>query len=60
MRILPWRCLHDWGFPRRRPEFEGHRDVDVQTCARCGARRMSIVQFGPRKPIQLDVREVRP
>ena len=40
------RCLHDWGFPRRWPDFQGHRDVDVQTCAKCGARRLSIVQFG--------------
>ena len=44
----PRWCLHDWGFPRRWPEFDGHRDVDVQTCARCGARRLSIVQFGRR------------
>ena len=43
---FPRWCLHDWGFPRRWPEFEGHRDVDIQTCARCGARRLSIVQFG--------------
>ena len=40
-------CLHHCGFPRRWPEFEGNRAVDVQTCARCGMRRESPVQFGP-------------
>jgi hypothetical protein len=40
-------CSHEWCFPRRRPEFRGKRNVDVQTCARCGAQRMSRVQFGP-------------
>ena len=37
---------HRWGFPRRWPEFEGRRNVDVQTCAKCGARRLSPIQFG--------------
>ncbi len=47
-------CLHDWGFPRRWAEFEGRRDVDVQTCAKCGARRLSPVQFGPeRRPAEI-------
>ena len=40
-------CSHSWGFPRRRPEFAGQHNVDVQTCAKCGAQRMSPVQFGP-------------
>ena len=40
-------CRHAWGFPRRWPEFRGRRNTDVQTCAKCGARRLSIVQFGP-------------
>ena len=40
-------CRHSWGFPRRRPEFRGFINVDVQTCAKCGARRLSPVQFGP-------------
>ena len=39
-------CLHYWGFPRRWPEFEGNRAVDVQTCAKCGRHRESPVQFG--------------
>ena len=39
-------CHHDWGFPRRWPEFQAKRNVDVQTCANCGARRVSPVQFG--------------
>jgi len=46
IRSLFFLCLHDWGFPRRRPEFQGRRDVDVQTCSKCGARRISPVQFG--------------
>jgi len=40
-------CSHSWGFPRRRPEFAGQSNVDVQTCAKCGAQRVSPVQFGP-------------
>ena len=40
-------CSHSWGFPRRRPEFDGQRNVDVQTCSKCGAQRISPVQFGP-------------
>ncbi len=39
-------CSHDWGFPRRWEEFQGKRNVDVQTCSNCGARRVSPVQFG--------------
>ena len=39
-----------WGFPRRWPEFDGKRNVDVQTCAKCGAQRESPVQFGPVAP----------
>jgi hypothetical protein len=49
MTFLKWVCRHNWGFPRRWPEFDGKRDVDVQTCAKCGVRRMSIVQFGRRE-----------
>jgi len=41
-----FQCVHSWGFPRRRPEFDGRRNVDVQTCSKCGARRVSPVQFG--------------
>jgi NAD-dependent SIR2 family protein deacetylase len=40
-------CRHVWGFPRRWPEFRCRRNADVQTCVKCGARRLSIVQFGP-------------
>lgn len=40
-------CNHNWGFPRRKTEFEGKCDVDVQTCSKCGAQRISPVQFGP-------------
>ena len=40
-------CRHSWGFPRRRPEFGGRHNVDVQTCSKCGAQRISPVQFGP-------------
>jgi hypothetical protein len=39
-------CWHKWGFPRRWPEFNGKRNVDVQTCSKCGARRESRVRFG--------------
>lgn len=46
MGILKWSCRHYWGFPRRWPEFQGKRNVDVQTCSKCGARRESPVQFG--------------
>jgi hypothetical protein len=48
MRII--RCRHKWGFPRRWSEFLGHRNVDVQTCVRCGDRRISPVQFGAAPP----------
>jgi hypothetical protein len=41
-----WLCWHDWGFPRRWIEFRGQTNVDVQTCAKCGARRVARVQFG--------------
>ena len=41
-----FRCRHNWGFPRRWPEFEGQRNVDVQTCSKCGVRRVSPIQFG--------------
>jgi hypothetical protein len=40
-------CSHNWGFPRRKAEFEGKCDVDVQSCSKCGAQRISPVQFGP-------------
>jgi hypothetical protein len=45
-----FRCRHRWGFPRRWPEFEGQTDVDVQTCSKCGAHRLSPIQFGQAKP----------
>lgn len=46
--LLPirWPCFHSWGFPRRRARFGEHCGVDVQTCAKCGAQRVSPVQFG--------------
>jgi hypothetical protein len=43
---FPWHCHHDWGFPRRWPEFDGKRNADVQRCLRCGEYRLSPVQFG--------------
>lgn len=50
MLISLWFTLlhsgHHWGFPRRWREFDGKRNVDVQTCTTCGARRISPVQFG--------------
>ena len=49
MSILHWLCRHTWGFPRRWPEFQGKRNADVQTCAKCGARRLSVVQVGPER-----------
>ncbi len=52
MSIL--RCNHRRGFPRRWPEFEGQRGVDVQTCVECGARRASLVQFGAAWPDRPD------
>jgi hypothetical protein len=48
-------CNHMWGFPRRRPEFGGRRNVDVQTCSKCGAQRISPVQFGPDASAPKDV-----
>jgi NAD-dependent SIR2 family protein deacetylase len=50
MRFLNWSCRHSWSFPRRWPEFQGKRNVDVQTCSKCGARRESPVQFGAAEP----------
>jgi hypothetical protein len=46
---LPWRCSHSWGFPRRWARFAAQANVDVQTCTKCGARRLSPVQFGARE-----------
>ena len=50
MVISLWFTLlhsaHTWGFPRRWREFDGQQNVDVQTCTKCGARRISPVQFG--------------
>ena len=45
-----FKCSHSWGFPQRWPEFDGKRNVDVQTCSKCGARRESPVQFGKLAP----------
>ena len=39
-------CRHEWSFPRRRATFAEHRNVDVQTCSKCGAQRVSPIQFG--------------
>ncbi len=50
MGVFKWFCHHAWGFPRRWPQFEGKRDIDVQTCSKCGARRESLVQFGAAAP----------
>jgi hypothetical protein len=38
-------CIHSWAFPLRCPTFGAHTNVDVQTCAKCGSRRLSIIQF---------------
>ena len=46
MRVFKWFCIHRWSFPRRWPEYGGHEKVDVQTCLKCGAHRVSPVQFG--------------
>ena len=46
MRLIRRLCIHSWGFPRRWREFDGKRNVDVQTCSKCGARRLARVQFG--------------
>ena len=50
--LVPWRCRHEWGFPRRWPEFEGKPQVDVQRCLRCGTYRLSPIQFGRHAPSQ--------
>ena len=50
--FVPWRCRHEWGFPRRWPEFEGKTEVDVQRCLRCGDYRVSPIQFGRLAPSQ--------
>lgn len=47
MALFQLMCRHAWGFPRRWREFQGRLNVDIQTCANCGAHRVSIVQFGP-------------
>ncbi|MBZ5619881.1 MAG: hypothetical protein LAQ69_14330 [Acidobacteriia bacterium] len=52
-------CRHDWGFPRRRAEFFGHANVDVQTCAKCGSLRLSPVQFGPQREPAVSVEEIQ-
>jgi hypothetical protein len=54
-----WFCIHTLGFPRRWREFDGKRNVDVQTCAKCGARRLSVVQFGPAQNRGVTGAEVR-
>lgn len=48
--MVLFQCRHRWAFPRRWPEFEGQTDVDVQTCSKCGAHRLSPIQFGQAKP----------
>jgi len=52
-------CLHSWAFPRRWQEFAGHTGVDVQTCAKCGARRLSPVQFGREREQDAGARETQ-
>lgn len=54
MTFLNRLCWHDWGFPRRRPEFQDKTNVDVQTCAKCGTRRISTIQFGPPQNEQVE------
>ena len=44
--LLPRICIHRWGFPRRYRTFRGKPNVDVQTCGKCGAQRISPIQFG--------------
>jgi hypothetical protein len=46
MRRLAALCFHRWGFPRRCAQYGGQQNVDVQTCLKCGAKRVSLVQFG--------------
>ena len=54
-------CRHEWSFPRRRAAFAEHRDVDVQTCSRCGAQRVSPIQFGPARPhTRIDAELIQP
>jgi hypothetical protein len=43
-------CRHEWSFPRRRATCAEHRNVDVQTCSKCGAQRVSPIQFGRIRP----------
>jgi hypothetical protein len=39
-----WFGGHNWGWPRRRS------DCDVQVCVRCGASRVSVIQFAGAQP----------
>lgn len=52
MRTLMRLCFHRWGFPRRCAQHEGRENVDVQTCLKCGAKRVSLVQFGRAPEVQ--------
>ncbi len=56
--VRKWFCRHHWGFPRRWPEFRGRANADVQTCTKCGSRRLSAVQFGPARQHVLDASEI--
>jgi hypothetical protein len=38
-------CSHNWSFPLRHARFEEHRAVDVETCVRCGQKRLAKTQF---------------
>jgi len=58
--MAKWLCWHNWGFPRRWTEFRGQTNVDVQTCAKCGARRVSPVQFGGPKSEEQNPQECPP
>lgn len=54
-------CRHEWSFPRRRTAFAERRDVDVQTCSKCGAQRVSPIQFGPTRPdTRVDAELIQP
>ena len=53
-----FKCSHSWGFPQRWPEFNGKRNVDVQTCSKCGARRESRTWDPEQREVEHDERRV--
>ena len=56
--VHKWLCRHHWGFPRRWREFHGLANADVQTCTKCGSRRLCAVQFGPAREHVLSAPEI--